>query len=85
MLMLLVVGNAVNVKYLSQIGTQMMKRLFDPKAFGLRVKRKIEAHNYSLRELASLIGVSYASISRVTRGHPPLVENYFRLKYWLEQ
>ncbi|WP_443018152.1 helix-turn-helix domain-containing protein [Sphingobium sp. TCM1] len=43
-----------------------------------------KSRNVSGREVARSIGISSATYSRVTRGHPPDVETYLRLKRWIE-
>jgi len=66
-----------------------MKNLFDPKLFGLQVKRAVQ-HCQSqsgdgYRAIAKQIGIGHATLSRVCHGKPPTVENYMRLNKWMER
>lgn len=62
-----------------------MKPLFCPEAFGKLVKHNLALGGVSLREAENLCGVDKATICRVTQGKSPTVENYLRLKRWMEQ
>jgi transcriptional regulator with XRE-family HTH domain len=60
-----------------------MRRHFDPKAFGRKVMRALEESRLSLRDAAKEIGISHATLHRITKGKPPSIEHYFRLEGWL--
>lgn len=60
-----------------------MKPLFDPLAFGDKVRAKLYKSGLSLREAETVTGVDHSTIQRVIMGNPPTVENYLRLAIWL--
>lgn len=59
--------------------------LFDPKKFGKRVAYTISKRGTTIRQVAKDIGISHASVHRVTQGLTPSVELYLRLKKWMEE
>ena len=76
-----------------------MDNVFDPIAFGARVKKyrnNFRLHErgcscvacrhfkYSIRAASSDIGISGATLSRTENGHVPSIEVYFRILKWME-
>lgn len=61
-----------------------MKPLFDAKEFGRKLRMKLADLNIDVRSAAKKIGVSPATISRVCCEKSPDVENYLRIKKWIE-
>ena len=60
--------------------------LFDAAAFALEVRLAMARQNLSLRKLQAQIGVDQASIHRcAVKQLPPSVENYLRLRLWLDR
>lgn len=58
---------------------------FSAEIFGFRILKEMKRRKFSCRHLALSIGVSPATINRVTRGGEPSVENYLRLCAWLDE
>ncbi len=64
-----------------------MNALFDPLLFGaalFRARTANRAHILSLRSIAESLGISTATLSRVENGKAPSVENYLRIKLFIE-
>ncbi len=64
-----------------------MSKLFDPVLFGaelFQIRTRDRREILSLRDAAKFIGVSHATLSRVERGYPPTVENYLRIKLFID-
>lgn len=57
---------------------------FDPTVFGSRVAVRMSRTGVTYRELEDKTGVNHGTIYRVVSGRPPSVENYLRLKEWLD-
>lgn len=66
-----------------------MKAMFDPVSFGAAVKAyrdQLEGDKrktLSTRAASKLIGISYATLSRVERGNPPSVEVFAKICHWM--
>ena len=60
------------------------KSTFDPVAFGKQIAAAIEACGWSYRAAADTLGVDHASLHRICQGHRPDVENYVRLRHWID-
>ena len=58
---------------------------FLPDVFATKLRVAIARRGIHLRKAAEEIGVSHATISRVSRGTAPDVFSYFRIQYWLIQ
>ena len=59
--------------------------LFDPVAFGARVKAVMQKRGLSYREAAEEMNMDQATVHRVTHGLSPSVESYLRLVSWLSR
>lgn len=67
-----------------------MKKLFNQDEFSKRVREKMfkqmlnEERKIGLRRFASDIGISTATLSRLTNGKTPDVETFFKICVWLD-
>ncbi len=59
------------------------KPLFNPSQFSAKVRMRIAERNIDMRTAAKEIGCSHATVSRVSNGKSPDVENYLRIEKWL--
>lgn len=57
--------------------------LFDAELFARDFRATMQARNLSAREAAREIGVSSATVNRVTRGKTPDVETFLRISGWV--
>lgn len=68
-----------------------MKKAFDSKAFSDAVKEKMfttmanEKRRIGVREFAEQIGVSSATLSRITNDNVPDIETFFTLCRWMSR
>lgn len=62
-----------------------MTDLFDPVAFGRRLRKALEKADLSLRRAEPLLNVDHATLGRTCCGKPPSVENYLRIVKWLSK
>ena len=58
--------------------------MFDRHLFAAAIKSHILQHDLSLREAAKESGVSVATLSRLTHGEIPDIENFALIAKWLE-
>lgn len=65
-------------------GANLRSVRFRADVFARSVKFYVDIRRLSVREAAVEMGVSPATVSRVTRGYPPDLECYFRMRIWLE-
>ena len=61
----------------------MAKALFDSKAYGRKLSLALHLMEIDMRTAAKQIGCSPATVSRVSNGKSPDVENYLRIEKWL--
>lgn len=60
------------------------QRSFDPRKFGKAIKRRCCELKLSLREAATITGVSHATLGRTINGGPPDIWTFFKIKNFLE-
>lgn len=57
--------------------------VFDSAAFGTAVHRSMRERKMNLSDLARATGVPASTVTRITVGKPPSIDNFIALLHWL--